>query len=79
MSQSKFNKSEILKKAWSLVRRNGYTLANALRASWQYARNKANQTGWQYKGSAEQIFSSPTMKSGRVAALKATLERGARL
>lgn len=71
---SKFNRSEILKKAWSLVRRNGYTLSNALKAAWQYARNGAGV----YKGDAERIFTSPSRRfnSTGLNALSSSLNRG---
>lgn len=80
MKTTKFNKSEILKKAWSLVRNNGYKLANALRVSWQYAKNKIADAkkDFNYKGDAERIFSSSVNRfaSDKLAALKATLVRG---
>lgn len=74
MTTQKFNKSEILKKAWALVKRGGYTLSQAMKTSWQYARNGASV----YKGDAERIFNSPTMKfhGNKLAALKTSLERG---
>ncbi len=79
MKTSKFNKSEILKKAWSLVRNNGYKLANALRVSWQYAKNKIadNANVFNYKGDAERIFSSPVNRfaGDKLAALAASLRK----
>lgn len=76
MKTSTFNKSEILKKAWSLVRNNGYKLANAMRVSWAYAK-RTTQTA-PYKGDAERIFTSPVSRlaGNKLAALKATLNRG---
>lgn len=78
MKTTKFNKSEILKKAWSLVRNNGYKLANALRTAWAYARNKANSTqNAPYKGDAEKIFTSTTsrLSGNKFAALQSSLNR----
>lgn len=75
MTTKKFNKSEILKKAWSLVKRGGYTLSQALKTAWQYARNGASV----YKGDAERIFSSPVRKHAGLSALATTLGRGAAL
>lgn len=78
MKTSKFNKSEILKKAWSLVRNNGYKLANALRTAWAYARNKANNTQTApYKGDAEKIFTSTAsrLNGNKFAALQSSLNR----
>lgn len=78
MKTSKFNKSQILKKAWSLVRNNGYKLANAMRVSWQYAKNKITESATAYKGDAERIFNLPVNRfnGDKLAALKATLVRG---
>lgn len=78
MKTSKFNKSAILKKAWSLVRNSGYTLKNALRTAWAYARNVANNTQVSpYKGDAERIFTSPVsrFRGDALAALQASLNR----
>lgn len=79
MKTTKFNKSEILKKAWSLVRKNGYKLANALRTSWAYARNKIAdaQKAFTYKGDAERIFNSPVsrFRGDALASLQASLNR----
>jgi len=78
MKTAKYNKSEILKKAWSLVRKNGYTLSNAMRTAWAYARNVIVDAsrGFIYKGSDERIFSSPVRKHGGLTALQSSLERG---
>ena len=77
MKTSKFNKSEILKKAWTLVRNNGYALKNAMRTAWAYAKNKIvdSAKAFNYKGDAERIFTSPTSRfmGDKLAALKATL------
>ena len=77
MKTSKFNKSEILTKAWALVRNNGYTLKNAMRTAWAYAKNKIadSEKAFNYKGDAERIFTSPTSRfmGDKLAALKATL------
>lgn len=76
MKTSKFNKSEILKKAWALVKRNGYTLKNALRTAWAYAKRTTEAVP--YKGDAERIFTSPTSRfcGDKLAALKNSIVRG---
>jgi len=78
MKTAKYKKSEILKKAWVLVRKNGYTLSNAMRTAWAYARNVIADASksFVYKGSAERIFSSPVRKHAGLTALQASLERG---
>lgn len=70
MKTQKFNRSAILKKAWSLVRNNGYTLKNSMRVSWQYAKNKLAEAVTAYKGDTERIFNSIT---ARLAGNKITL------
>ena len=71
MKTTKYNKSTILKKAWSLVRK-GWTLSAALRTAWAYARNGASI----YKGDAERIFTSISSKHTGLASLQASLNRG---
>lgn len=71
MKPQKFNKSEILKKAWAFVKR-GWTLSVALKTAWQHARNGASV----YKGDSERVFSSPVRKHTGLTSLRASLERG---
>jgi len=71
MKTQKFNKSEILKKAWALVKRNGWDLRSAMKAAWELAKKP-----FVYKGDAERIFSSPVRKHTGLTSLQASLNRG---
>jgi hypothetical protein len=76
----KFNKSEILKMAWKLVRLNGFKLSEAMKAAWQYARNAvaASAQSFVYKGDPERILHSPVRRcnGAGLGALQATINRG---
>lgn len=54
----KYNKKEIMTKAWQIKKANGVTLSVALRASWALAKavNEAEkigkESGWNYKAAA---------------------------
>jgi hypothetical protein len=76
----KFNKSEILKMAWKLVKRNGFKLSEAMKSAWQYARNAVADSvqSFVYKGDAERILHSPARRfnSAGLSVLQATINRG---
>jgi hypothetical protein len=76
----KFNKSEILKMAWKLVKRNGFKLSEAMKSAWQYARNAVAGTArvFVYKGDAERILHSPVRRynGAGLGALHASINRG---
>ena len=43
MTTQKFNKSDILKRAWKLFRENGSSFSNALKSAWWYAKKVAKE------------------------------------
>jgi hypothetical protein len=75
-----YNKSEILKMAWKLVRRNGFKLSEAMKTAWQYARNAvaASAQSFVYKGDAERVLHSPIRRynGSGLCSLQATINRG---
>lgn len=55
MKTTKYNKSEILKRAWKLFRQNGSTFSNALKSAWWFAKKQVSEANTVYNSVGEII------------------------